>query len=272
MSVTIIEPPRRLNLPRWTELWRAREVVTRLAQRDIIVRYRQTVLGVAWVVLQPVVAAGVFSLVFGTVAGLSSDGLPYFVFALAGTLAWNLFSGGITRASGSLVANQSLVAKVFFPRLLVPISTIASVLVDFVVGLALAVVLLVVFGINPGWPVLLLPVWVLLVVLLGLGIGTAASAMIVKYRDVGYVLPWAMQILVYASPVAYALSSVPDRLRWVFDINPATWFLEAFRWSLVGTAAPPAWQVFGLVIVSCVVFFAGVVYFQAHEREFADVI
>lgn len=272
MHTTVIEPPRRLNLPRWRDLWQAREVVARLAQRDIIVRYRQTVLGAAWVIIQPVASAGVFSLVFGTVAKLSSDGLPYFLFSLAGMLAWNLFNGTLTRASGSLVSNQALVSKVFFPRILVPISTAASVLLDFVVGLGVGVILLFVYRVNPGWPVLLIPVWAILIAMIGLGIGMAAAAMTVKYRDVGYVLPWLLQILLYASPVAYALSSVPDRLRWVFDINPITWFLEAFRWSLVGTAAPPAWQIGGLVAVAVLVFFLGALYFQSHEREFADVI
>ncbi|GAB3392773.1 ABC transporter permease [Humibacter soli] len=272
MRTTVIEPPRRLNLPRWSDLWQAREVVARLAQRDIIVRYRQTVLGVAWVVIQPVMSAGVFSLVFGTVAGLSSDGLPYFLFSLAGMLAWNLFNGTLSRASASLVSNQALVSKVFFPRILVPISTVASVTLDFLVGLVVAVILLFVYRVNPGWPVVLIPVWAVLIAMIGIGLGMAASAMMVKYRDVGYMLPWLLQILLYASPVAYALSSVPANLKWVFEINPITWFLEAFRWSLVGTAAPPPWQIIGLFIVAFVVLFVGTLYFQSHEREFADVI
>lgn len=272
MRMTVVEPPRRIDLPRASELWQAREVVARLAQRDIIVRYRQTVLGVAWVVIQPVLAAGIFSVVFGSVAGLSSDGVPYFLFALAGMLPWTLFNGALTRAAGSLVANQALVAKVFFPRLLVPLSTAASVLLDFAIGLVVAIVLLFVYGVNPGWAVLLLPVWVLLVVLLGTGVGIAASALMVKYRDVGYVLPWLTQILLYASPVAYALSSVPAELRWAFESNPITWFLEAFRWSLIGTEVPPLWQLGALVGVSVGVFFVGLLYFQSHEREFADII
>lgn len=272
VHTTVIDPPRRLNLPRWPDLWAAREVVYRLAQRDIIVRYRQTVLGVAWVVIQPVMSAGVFSLVFGTVAKLSSDGLPYFLFSLAGTLAWNVFNGTLTRASTSLLSNQSLVSKVFFPRILVPISTIVSVLVDFVFGLAVAIIMLFVYHVNPGWGVLLLPVWTVLIALAGLGVGMATAAMMVKYRDVGYILPWLLQILLYASPVAYAVSSVPDRLRWIFEANPLTWYLDAFRSSLVGTAVPPMWQILGMVIVSVGLLFAGVAYFQHNEREFADII
>lgn len=272
MQTTVIQPPRRINLPSLRELWQSREVVARLAQRDIIVRYRQTVLGIAWVIIQPVLSAGVFSLVFGMVAGLSSDGLPYFLFSLAGMLAWNLFNGTLTRASGSLVANQSLVSKVFFPRVLVPLSTAASVLLDFVVGLVVAVILLFVYQVNPGWPVLLVPVWALLIIMVGLGIGTAASAMMVKYRDITYILPWALQILLYASPVAYAVSSVPDNLRWLFEANPITWFLEAMRWSLVGSAAPALWQVLGLIATAIIVMLLGLLYFQSREREFADII
>lgn len=272
MDETTIVPPGRFNLPRWGELWRSREVAVRLAQRDLIVRYRQTVLGITWVIMQPLLGAGVFTLVFGQVADLSSGDIPYFLFSLAGMLVWNVFSGTLARASGAMVGNQSLVSKVFFPRLLVPISSVASVLVDFAVGLCLAVVLLFVYGINPGAPVLLLPVWTLLAAALGSGVGVAASALMVKYRDVGYVLPWATQILLYASPVAYALAEVPENLRWVFDINPATWFLEAFRWSLVGTEVPPTWQIVGLAVGSPLILFVGVLYFQRFEREFADVI
>lgn len=269
---TVIAPPGRLNLPRFDDIWHSREIVTRLAQRDVIVRYRQTFLGVVWVIVQPVMSAGVFSLVFGTVAKLSSDGLPYFVFAMAGSLAWNLLSGVLTRASTSMIQNQSLVSKVFFPRILVPISTAASCLLDFAVGLCVAIILLFVYHVNPGFPVLLLPVWTLLIAMCGLGIGLLTAAMVVKYRDVSYVLPWAIQILLYGSPVAYALSSVPQHVRWIFEINPITWYLSEFRWSLLGSAAPPAWQLLGSIGVSAVVCFLGILYFQGHEREFADVI
>jgi lipopolysaccharide transport system permease protein len=269
---TVITPPGRLNLPPWGEIWRAREVAIRLAQRDVIVRYRQTIFGVAWVILQPLVGAGIFTIVFGVIAGLSTEGIPTFVFTLAGMLAWNLFNGALGRASSSMVSNQSLVQKVFFPRLLVPVSSLASIVLDFLVGFALLVVLLFIFDLNPGWAVLLLPVWVLLTVLLGLGFGLAAAAYMVKYRDVGYVLPWFMQILMYASPLAYSLDAVPGNLRWLFDINPVTWFLEAFRWSTLGTSMPPVWQLVAIAVAGPLVFFVGTLIFQKNEREFADFI
>lgn len=272
MTHVVITPPGRFNMPSFREIWRSREVAVRLAQRDLIVRYRQTIMGITWVILQPLVAAGIFTVVFGQIADLSSGAVPYFLFTLAGMLAWNLFSGALGRASGSMVSSRALVAKVFFPRLLVPISSVASVVIDFFVGLALAVVLLFVYGINPGWPVLLLPVWILLIVMIGFGIGTAASAAMVKYRDVQYVLPWVTQILLYASPVAYALSEVPGNLRWMFDANPISWFLEAFRWSLVGTDAPPTWQIISLLVAAPVICLVGILIFQSSEREFADFI
>lgn len=272
MALTVITPPRRVDLPSWNELWGAREVAVRLAQRDLIVRYRQTILGVTWVLLQPIVSAGVFTVVFGQVAGLSSGETPYFVFTLAGMLGWNLFNGALSRVSGSMTSNQSLVQKVYFPRLLVPLASLASLLIDFLVALVFAVVLLFWYRINPGWSALLLPAWIVLALALGTGIGAAAAAYMVKYRDVGYVLPWLTQILLYASPVAYTLANVPSQLRWAFEINPVTWLLEGFRWSLLGSEAPPLWQVGALVVVTLLVLLGGVLVFQHNEREFADYI
>lgn len=200
MSKIVITPPGKLNLPKWSELWEAREVAYRFGQRDVILRYRQTAVGVVWVLLQPLVAAGVFSIVFGNLAGLPTDGVPYFLFSYVGMLAWNFFNGLVSRASGSLVANQALVAKVFFPRMLVPLSSVFAVLLDFLVALGLGIVLLFVYRVNPGWGVLLMPVWLICLLLFSLGLSLAASALMVKYRDVMYVIPWVLQIGLYATP------------------------------------------------------------------------
>lgn len=272
MSRIVITPPGRLSLPRWRELWEAREVMYRFGQRDVLLRYRQTVIGVAWVILQPLAAAGIFSIIFGSVAKLPSGGVPYFIFSYFGMLAWTLFSGVVGRSAPSLVANQALVSKVFFPRMLVPLSTTLAVLLDFLVGFGLGVVLLLAYGINPGWPILVLPFWIAVMLLLGLGIGLAASAIMVKYRDVAYVLPWLLQIGLYASPIAYSLEAVPSHLSWMFTANPLSWILEGFRWSTIGTPAPPLWQIVGGVVVAAAVFFAGLLVFQRHERQFADLI
>ncbi|SEB84008.1 lipopolysaccharide transport system permease protein [Paramicrobacterium humi] len=259
-------------MPPWREFWEAREVLYRFGIRDIVLRYRQTAVGVAWVVLQPLAAAGIFSIVFGQVAGLSSGDVPYFVFSFAGMLAWNVFNGVVSRASSSLVANQTLVSKVFFPRLLVPLSSAISVVLDFLVAFVMLIVLLIVFGVTPGWAVLLTPVWLVITLLLGCGVGVAASAITVKYRDVTYVLPWVLQILLYATPIAYSLSEVPSNLLWAFELNPLTWLMEAVRWSLLGQEMPPLWQLIGLPLGAALVFFGGVLLFQRHERAFADFI
>lgn len=265
-----ITPPTGLRLPTVRALWEAREVVIRFGMRDVTLRYRQTILGVGWVIIQPLLGAGVFAIVFGGVAKLPSDGLPYFVLSFAGMLAWNAFNGIVTRSAGSLVTNAALVSKVFFPRVLVPMSAVYSVLLDFVVSSAFYVILLLVFGINPGWAVLLTPVWLLLLIMMACGVGFIASSLMVKYRDINYILPVATQILLYASPVAYSLSAVPASLRWLFNINPMTWVLQEFRWSLLGQQAPDLWQVVGSVVAAVVLFGGGMVIFEQLERGFAD--
>jgi lipopolysaccharide transport system permease protein len=272
MGRTIVTPPRGVGLPHWRELWEAREVLWRFGTRDILLRYRQTAIGVAWVVLQPLVAAGIFSILFGQVAQFPSDGVPYFVFSFAGLLGWNLLNGVISRSSGSLVSNQALVSKVFFPRLLVPLGTSLSTLLDFVVASALFAILLIIFGISPGLSILLLPLWVICTLLIALGVGVAATAIMVKYRDVAYVLPWIMQVVFYATPVAYSLRAVPPDLVWIFQINPLSWLMEAYRWSLLNLTAPPLWQLLALGGISLAVFLGGILVFQRLERGFADII
>jgi lipopolysaccharide transport system permease protein len=255
------------------ELWGFRELLLRFAARDITLRYRQTALGVIWVVLQPLLAAGILAFVFGRVANLPAPaGIPYFVFSLAGMTAWNAFSNTLTRAGGVLVGNAQLVQKVFFPRLLLPLSTVISTLLDVAVSLVLAGVLMAIYRVGPGPAILLLPVWLLLVLMLGLGLGLGAGALMVRYRDVQYVLPVAVQFLLYASPVAYSLAAVPASARWLFDLNPLTGLLEGFRWSLIDTAAPSTPLTAYAIGASLVVLVVGLAMFNRMERQFADVI
>lgn len=272
MTRTIVTAPGKLNMPNWRELWAAREIAFRFGQKDILLRYRQTAVGVAWVFVQPLVSAGVFTIVFGGIAQLPSGGVPYFIFAFAGQLGWNLFSNIANSAAGSLVANQSLVSKVFFPRLIVPLSGLISIMLDFLIAFGLFIVLLFVFHVNPGWPILLLPLWVLLTAILAMGIGLAASAGMVKYRDVAYFLPWVFQVLMYGSPIAYSLEAVPPDLLWLFNINPITWLMEGYRWSLLGQSAPELWQVLSLSGAAVVSIVVGLLIFQRAERAFADII
>lgn len=273
MAKTVITPPGRISMPSVRELWDAREVLYRFGMRDVVLRYRQTAVGIVWVLLQPLVSAGIFAIVFGKVAQLPSDGVNYFMFSYVGMLAWNLFANIIARSTGSVVSSQSMISKVYFPRMLVPMSGILSVLLDFLVAFGLGVALLFVYGINPGWPVLLLPVWVALIVLFATGIGLATSAVMVKYRDIAYIVPWILQTLLFASPVAYAIpTDINETLLTLYNLNPLTWFLELFRFSLLELPAPEPWKIVGAFAVSLLVFAVGAFTFQQFEREFADIV
>jgi lipopolysaccharide transport system permease protein len=268
----VLEPHSRLALPNFAEVWQFRPLLAQLARRDVTLRYRQTALGVVWVVLQPLIAAGLFAVVFGRVAGLKSNGVPYVVFSYAGLLAWTTFSTYLTKASASLVGNSALVSKVYFPRIVLPLSAIAGVVLDFVVSLAMMAVLLAATSTTPGWGLALLPVWLLLVLILSTGIGLLTASLAVKYRDITYVLPVLVQFLLYASPVAYALSAVPHSLRPYFVANPLTGLLEAYRWSLLGTGSLHLGYVLYSAAFAVAALALGCAAFARMERGFADVI
>jgi lipopolysaccharide transport system permease protein len=269
----IIRPASRWAAVNILEIWHFRDLLLTLAGRDVKLRYRQTALGAAWVILQPLIAAGIFSLVFGQVAKLPSDGLPYFLFSYAGLLGWNAFNTTLTKSSSCLIQNSQLISKVFFPRLLLPLSTLFSTLIDFGVALGMMAVLLVVYGVTPRFgPLLLLPLWLLLTLLLAVGIGLFSSALMVTYRDVQYVMPVLTQFLLYASPVAYSVTAVPKHLHLFYALNPLSGLIEAFRWSLLGTGALTSGQVAYSAIVAIAVFTFGAFSFRAMEERFADVI
>lgn len=254
------------------ELWQFRDLLFVLAGRDLKLRYKQTALGVLWVVFQPLMAAGIFSFVFGKVAKMPSDGVPYLVFSFAGLLGWNLFSNTLIKTSGCLVGNQQLISKVFFPRLVLPLSNVPSVLVDFAVAAVLMVVLMVVYRIPPRPELLLLPVWMGMLLALSLGIGLCAAALAVSYRDVQHIMPVFTQILLYASPIAYGVSAVPAHLRPVYNLNPLSAPLEAFRATLLGTPWPAGWALAYAAGMAALILLAGVYSFKRMERRFADVI
>jgi lipopolysaccharide transport system permease protein len=258
-----------LNL---AELLQFRDLLFTLAGRDLKLRYKQTVLGVIWVILQPLVSAGVFAFVFGKLAKMPTDGVPYFIFSYAGLMAWNLFSGTLSKVSGSLVGNSQLISKVFFPRLILPLSSVPSTMVDFAVAGAMMTVLMFIYRVVPGWGLLLLPVWIAFLLALGVGVGLWTASLTVSYRDVAYVLPVAMSIIIYASPVAYSLSLVPANLRVWFNINPLASLLVAFRWSLLGRGVVD-WPVLGCACLgSALILVFGIYSFKRMERKFADVI
>lgn len=269
MAAIVITPPGRFSFPKLSHLWEAREVLYRFGARDVTLRYRQTLLGVVWVLLQPLLTALIFTVVFSKVAKLSSGGVPYLVFAFTGLLAWNLFNGIISRAATSLVSNRDLVSKVFFPRMLVPLSTSVSTITDFFVSVVFLAVLLVAFGVKPGIALALFPVWTVMVILIASGCGLVAAALQVRYRDIAYVVPFALQFLLFASPVGYP---VPTHYQAIFNINPLTWLLNEFRWSFLNLAAPPTWQIVLSIVVPVTVFVGGALIFEQMERGFADVI
>jgi len=271
----IIRPPRgwaALNVP---ELWHFRDLLLTFAARDLKLRYKQTALGVTWVVLQPLLAAGVFSLIFGRLAGLPSDGVPYFLFSFVSMLAWNLFNSVLTRSSACLVGNPHLISKIFFPRLVLPVSTVGAALVDFAVGLVILVILMPLYGIRPDWQLLLLPLWTVVLLMLALGIGLFTAALNVSYRDVQYILPVALNLLQYLSPVAYStvlIARARPLVQTLYFLNPLASLLDAFRRCILGTHSPPAWTVAYAIFASLAALWFGAVAFKQMERRFADVI
>ena len=254
------------------ELWRFRDLVYFLAWRDVKVRYKQTALGVIWAVLQPLAAMAIFTVFLGGLVHVPSDGLPYPLFAFAGLLPWTFFANATTSASSSLVGNTNLVSKVYFPRLAIPVAAVLAGLVDLAIGLVLLVALLVVFGVTPGPALLALPLFVVLNVLAALAVSIWLSALDVQYRDVRYAIPFLIQVWLFATPVVYPASVVPEQYRALYGLNPMAGVVEGFRWALLGRTDIPFSLVGVSVIVIATVFVSGLFYFRRMERSFADVI
>jgi homopolymeric O-antigen transport system permease protein len=265
-------PPSRW-LPRLQarDLWHHRELALVLAMKDLRVRYKQTFFGVAWALLQPLLGVLIFSVVFGRLAGLPTDGIPYPVFVYAGYAIWIYVASGVSGAAQSLVDNRDLVTKVYFPRLLAPIAAIVPGLVDLLPSLAVIGVFLAVYGVAPGPEVVLLPLWVAGGAVLSLAVGLWLAAVNVKYRDVRHALPFLLQIWMFLSPVVYASSLVHGRWRLAYALNPVVTLVEGFRWSIAG-GPPPGWESLISLLVVLVVLAGGFVYFRRVEQYFADVI
>ncbi len=255
----------------WRELWRYRELVAFLAMRDVKVRYKQAAFGVLWAVVQPLAGLLVFTIVFGKLAKVPSEGVPYPLFAFAGMMLWTLFSGGVDSATTSLVANSSLVTKVYFPRVAAPLASVLPRLVDFGVALCLFGVFLLVSGHFPGPQLLLLPLAAVWAVVLAFGVGLSLATVQVRFRDAHHGLNLLMQLWLYASPVAYPSSLVPADWRWVYALNPVSGLLDTGRWALLGTPAPGP-SVLVSLAVTAVLLAIGIRTFARGERRFADVI
>ena len=267
-----IRPRTGIGGPRFRELWESRFLLVRLARRDLTLRYRQTALGVTWVVLQPLMAAAILAFVFGKVAKLPSEGVPYFALTMAGYVGWSCFSTIISKASGSILANAGMISKVFFPRLLLPLSTVLSTMVDVSVAVILLLGTLIISGVGLSLKILFIVPILLGFAILALGIGAATAALAVPYRDINYVLPVVLQLLLYASPVAYGLSNVPDSVMRFMNFNPLVGLLEGMRWACLPGRGFPTDSMIRSGIGGAVILLIGLVIFERVERDFADVI
>lgn len=267
-----IDPPSRWISIGLRELWEYRELLYFLTWRDIKVRYKQTVLGAAWAVIQPLFMMIVFSLFFGRLAKVPSDGIPYPVFTFCALLPWQLFAHALTESSNSLVGNQNLITKVYFPRLVVPISAVLGGLVDFAITFVILVGMMLYYGIVPTWQVITLPGFILLALLTAFGVGLWLSALNVQYRDVRYTITFLIQFWLFATPVAYPSSIVPERWRALYGLNPMAGVVEGFRWALLGKAEGPGPLLWVSVAVVIVMLLGGLYYFRRMEQQFADVI
>jgi len=268
----IIEPGRS-ELHYWKDLWRYRELFWFLSWRDILVRYKQTAIGVAWSVIRPFLTMIVFTVIFGKLAKLPSEGVPYPIMVFAAMLPWQFFSNSLSECSNSLITNANLLTKVYFPRLVVPASAVIVSLVDFFISFAILALLMIWYGFLPDWRIITLPLFLGLAFAASFGFGLWFAALNVKYRDFRYVVPFIVQFGLYVSPVGFSSSVVPEKWRLLYALNPMVGVIDGFRWAILGGKAPIYWPGFWLsTALTILVFLLGVRYFRDTERAFADVI
>ncbi len=267
----IIRPPRRWVPVDFRELWQYHELLYFFTWRDVKVRYKQTGLGFLWAIIQPLFMMVVFSVFFGMLANIPSEGVPYPLFNLAALLPWTLFAEGLTRSTTSMVTNANIMTKVYFPRLIMPISGILSPLVDFAAAFSILIVMMAYYGFVPGWNVIFLPVFILFAVMTSLAVGLWLSALNVQYRDFQYTLPFLIQFWLFASPVVYPSTLLPESIRWLYGLNPMAGVIEGFRWALLGTD-PPSVLIGVSVMMVIVLLVGGVFYFRRMEQYFADIV
>jgi lipopolysaccharide transport system permease protein len=270
VPVLRITPPSRWWVLPVGELWAYRELLYFFVWRDIKVRYKQTAIGIAWVVLQPLLTMAVFTLFFGRLAKLPSEGLPYPIFYFAALVPWTYFSGALQHATNIMVENQQVITKVYFPRLILPMSAVVSGLVDFGIGFIALGAMTVAYRMRPGLAALWLPVMLILAVATALGVGLWLSALNALYRDVRYVMPFLIQFWMFASPVAYPSSLVPARWRWLYGLNPLAGVIEGFRWALTGHGQPPGPLLLASAAAVLVILIGGLFFFQRMEGTVAD--
>jgi lipopolysaccharide transport system permease protein len=257
----------------WKDIWHYRELFYFLAWRDILVRYKQTVIGIAWSLLRPLLTMIVFTIIFGKLAKLPSEGVPYPILVFAAMLPWQFFSNSLSESSNSLIANSNLLSKIYFPRIIMPTSSVIVSLVDFFISFVILAILMVWYQFIPDWRIITLPFFLMLALFASLGFGLWIAALNVKYRDFRYIIPFIVQFGLYISPVGFSSSIIPGRWRLVYSINPMVGVIDGFRWALLGQNVQIYWPGFLLSIgLTFLVFLYGLRYFRMTERTFADVI
>ncbi len=273
MSEELIIEAGRAERQYWRDLWRYRELFYFLAWRDILVRYKQTVIGVAWALIRPLLTMIVFTVIFKEIAGLDSGSVPYPIMVFAAMLPWQFFANAFSECSSSLIGNSNLISKVYFPRLVIPASSVIVSFVDFLISSVILVGLMIWYQFLPGWEILMLPVFILIAFAAAMGAGLWIAALNVKYRDFRYVVPFIVQFGLYVSPVGFSSSHVPEKWRVLYSLNPMVGVIDGFRWAILGQSNPIYWPSF---IVSTTLVLGtlagGIWYFRKTERTFADVI
>lgn len=270
----IVIEPKTVNKQYWKDLWNYRELFYFLAWRDIKVRYKQTVIGVAWAVIRPILTMVVFTFIFGGLAGLpSEEGVPYAIMVYAALLPWNFFSHSLSESSNSLIGNVSLVSKVYLPRLILPASTVVVNLVDFAISFGILILMMLFYRFTPDLRILLLPLFLIMAMITAYGFSLWLSALNVRYRDFRYIVPFIVQFGMYVSPVGFSSNIVPEKWRLLYSINPMVGVIDGFRWAILGGDVQIYWPGFLLsVALTITIFISGLFYFRNTERTFADVI
>ncbi|MDJ0744585.1 MAG: ABC transporter permease [Xenococcaceae cyanobacterium MO_167.B27] len=273
MSQELIIEAGRTERQYWKDIWRYRELFYFLAWRDILVRYKQTIIGIAWALLRPFLTTVVFTLVFSKLAKLPSEGAPYPILVFAGMLPWQFFANALAECSNSLITNANLISKVYFPRLIVPISAVIVSFVDFLISGMILLGLMAWYDFVPSWRIITLPLFIAIAFLASMGVGLWLSALNVQYRDFRYIVPFIIQFGLYISPVGFSSNIVPEQWRWLYSLNPMVGVIDGFRWAIIGGDIQIYWLGFSLSLGLVVFLFTtGVWYFRRMERTFADVI
>jgi lipopolysaccharide transport system permease protein len=272
MNITVIQPSSGLFNLDLKGVWQYRELLFFLIWRDLKVRYKQAAIGVGWAIIQPLLTMVIFTIIFGQMAKIPSDGIPYPLFSYAALLPWNYFSQALSRSGGSLVGDANLLSKVYFPRLIIPLATVITPLFDFAISFFILLIMMAWYGVMPTWGIIALPFFLLFALMVALAVSLWLAPINVRFRDVGHAIPFLVQIWMYASPIVYPVSLVPEKWRALYGLNPMAGVIEGFRWALLGSKSPNLLLVGVGVLLTSLLLLAGVVFFKWMERTFADII